>query len=134
MLWNADDPGMTLRYQAAADAAQQLGITVQPLGVREPEDFVVAFKTMVVEPPDGIFMVADALTFLNRRRVYEFAQAHRLPAIWPSISSARTEAPFMLAGEASRIAKHRTEQRRGERCFVDELHRICIRANLPRRV
>ena len=82
MLWNADDPGMTLRYQAAAVVAQQLGITVQPLGVREPDDFDVAFKTMVAEPPDGILMVADALTFLNRRRVYEFARAHRLPAIY----------------------------------------------------
>jgi len=82
MLWNADDPGMTLRYQATADVANQLGITVQPLGVREPDDFDVAFKTMVAEPPDGIFMVADALTFLNRRRVYEFALAHRLPAIY----------------------------------------------------
>lgn len=82
MLWNADDAGMTLRYQAAADVAQQLGITVQPLGVREPDDFDVAFKAMVAEPPDGILMVADALTFLNRRRVYEFALAHRLPAIY----------------------------------------------------
>jgi putative ABC transport system substrate-binding protein len=82
MLWNADDPGMTLRYQAAADVAQQLGIAVQPLGVREPDDFEVAFKAMAAEPPDGILMVADALTFLNRRRVYEFALAHRLPAIY----------------------------------------------------
>ena len=82
MLWNADDPGMTLRYRAAADVAQQLGITVQPLGVREPDDFDVAFKAMAAEPPDGILMVADALTFLNRRRVYEFALAHRLPAIY----------------------------------------------------
>jgi putative ABC transport system substrate-binding protein len=82
MLWNADDPGMTLRYRAAADVAGQLGIEVQPLGVREPDDFEIAFKTMTVEPPDGILMVADALTFLNRRRVYEFALAHRLPAIY----------------------------------------------------
>lgn len=82
MLWNADDPGMTLRYEAAADVARQLGITVQPLGVREPEDFQVAFAAMTAEPPDGILMVADALTFLNRHRVYDFALAHRLPAIY----------------------------------------------------
>ena len=37
---------------------------------------------MATESPDGIFMVADALKLLNRRRVYEFAQAHRLPAIY----------------------------------------------------
>jgi len=82
MLWNADDPGMTLRYEAAADVARRLGITVQPLGVREPEDFEVAFKSMIESPPDGILMVADALTYLNRHRVYQFASAHRLPAIY----------------------------------------------------
>ena len=82
MLWNADDPGMTLRYEAAANVAKQLGITVQPLGVREPDDFEVAFKSMTENPPDGILMVADALTYLNRHRVYEFAAAHRLPTIY----------------------------------------------------
>ena len=39
MLWNADNLGMTLRYRAAAEAAKVLGVSVQPLGVREPEDF-----------------------------------------------------------------------------------------------
>ena len=32
--------------------------------------------------PDGILMVSDALTTLNRRRVIEFATANRLPAIY----------------------------------------------------
>nr|WP_283844138.1 ABC transporter substrate binding protein [Bradyrhizobium sp. BR 10289] len=39
MLWNKDDLGMTTRYQASAKAAQALGLTVQALGVREPDDF-----------------------------------------------------------------------------------------------
>jgi len=34
------------------------------------------------ERPDGILMVSDALTTLNRQRVYDFAAAHRLPAIY----------------------------------------------------
>jgi putative ABC transport system substrate-binding protein len=32
--------------------------------------------------PDGILMVADALTNLNRKRVFEFAVARKLPAIY----------------------------------------------------
>jgi putative tryptophan/tyrosine transport system substrate-binding protein len=82
MLWNADDLGMTIRYQSAAAAAQQLGVVVQPLGVREPDDFDQAFAAMTRELPDAILMVSDALTRLNRKRVYEFAAAHRLPAIF----------------------------------------------------
>ena len=36
MLWNADDLGMSLRYEASATAARSIGVTVEPLGVREP--------------------------------------------------------------------------------------------------
>ena len=82
MLWNKDDLGMTLRYQASAKVAQEIGITVQALGVREPDDFNEAFSAMNSDMPDGILMVADALTILNRKRVFEFAAAHKLPAIY----------------------------------------------------
>src|SRR5215469_5602941 len=59
MLWNADDLGMTLRYRAAEDAASLLGIKVQTLGVREPDDFEHAFAEMTRERPDAILMVSD---------------------------------------------------------------------------
>jgi len=82
MVFNASDLGMTLRYQGAADAARTIGARVQPLGVREPEDFDEAFASMVRDPPDALLMVSDDLTFLNRRRVYEFAAEHRLPTTY----------------------------------------------------
>jgi len=82
MLWNKDDLGMTLRYEASAKAAQAMGFSVQPLGVREPDDFNEAFAVMNSEPPDAIIMVADALTVLNRKRLFEFAAAKRLPAVY----------------------------------------------------
>jgi len=82
MLWNANDLGMTLRYKSAADAARTIGARVQPLAVREPDDFDEAFASMVRDPPDAILLVSDALTRLNRRRVYEFADEHRLPATY----------------------------------------------------
>jgi putative ABC transport system substrate-binding protein len=82
MLWNAADLGMELRYRATAASAQTLGIVVQPLGVREPEDFAEAFAAMTREAPDGIVVVSDGLTGLNRRRIFEFAAARRLPVIY----------------------------------------------------
>jgi len=82
MLWNADDLGMTLRYRATAAAAAALGVTVQSLGVREPDDFNEAFAAMDRDRPDGILMVSDALTFLNRKKVFEFAAPRHLPAIY----------------------------------------------------
>jgi putative ABC transport system substrate-binding protein len=82
MLWNANDLGMTLRYRASEVGAQALGISVQPLGVREPDDFDQAFAAMNRDMPDAILMVSDPLTTLNRKRIFEFAAAHRLPAIY----------------------------------------------------
>jgi putative ABC transport system substrate-binding protein len=82
MLWNKDDLGMSQRYEASAKAAQEIGVTVQPLGVREPNDFDEAFAAMDREPPDAILMVSDSLTLLNRMRVIDYAAEHRLPAIY----------------------------------------------------
>jgi len=82
MLWNKEDLGMTLRYQSCAEAAKSLGVSVLPLGVAEPNDFGDAFTTMDREKPDSILMVADALTVLNRKRVYDYANANRLPAFY----------------------------------------------------
>jgi len=82
MLWNADDLGMTLRYQSAQSAAGVLGVKVQALGVREPDDFDRAFSEMKRELPQAILMVSDALTMLNRKHVVEFANANRLPTIF----------------------------------------------------
>jgi putative ABC transport system substrate-binding protein len=82
MLWNQADLGMSLRYEASAKVAQATGITVQALGVREPDDFNEAFSVMNGDLPDAILMVADALTSFNRKRVFEFAASRKLPAIY----------------------------------------------------
>ena len=82
MIWNSADLGMTLRYRAAENAARVLGFEVQTLGVREPNDFDDAFGAMSTTQPDGIMMVSDALTMLNRKRVLEFAGARGIPTIF----------------------------------------------------
>jgi putative ABC transport system substrate-binding protein len=82
ILWNTDDRAMTLRYQAIENAARVLNVTVQPLGVREPDDFGTAFNAMTRERPDALFLVADALTTLNRKLVIEYAELHRIPAMY----------------------------------------------------
>jgi putative ABC transport system substrate-binding protein len=82
VLWNADDLGMTLRYRASEAVGKQFGITLQPVGVREPDDFELAFKMLDTDIPDGILMVTDSLTILNRKRVFDYAAAHKLPAIY----------------------------------------------------
>ena len=82
VLWNAQDQAMTLRYREIDRAAHVLGVSVQPLGVREPDDFERAFAAMDHDRPDALFMVTDALTTLNRKRVLDYAEVHRIPAMY----------------------------------------------------
>ena len=116
MLWNADDLGMTLRYEAADAVARQLGVIVQSLGVRAPDDFNTAFVAMDRDRPDGLLMVTDALTNLNHKRVFAYAAAHKLPAIYEydflvrdgglmSYGPDRSEVADLAAGLVDRILK-----------------------------
>jgi putative ABC transport system substrate-binding protein len=79
VLYNSSDPAMTLRYQALEQAASILGVTIQPLGVREPAEFDNAFSAMRGNRPDAIVMVTDALTMLNRKLAIAFAISNQLP-------------------------------------------------------
>jgi putative tryptophan/tyrosine transport system substrate-binding protein len=82
VLWNAADPGMVLRFREIEAAARGLGVTLQPLEVRGPNDFEPAFTAMTQERPDALFVVAEALTLTHRCRVLDFAAQHRLPAMY----------------------------------------------------
>jgi putative ABC transport system substrate-binding protein len=50
--------------------------------VREPEDIDEALSTMSREHPDALFLVSDALTNINRKRILDFAATHHIPAMY----------------------------------------------------
>jgi putative ABC transport system substrate-binding protein len=82
VMWNANDRAMTLRYNEVEKAARVLNVSVEPLGVRGPDDIDAALATMAREHPDALFLVADSLTVVNRKRIIDFAAARRIPAMY----------------------------------------------------
>jgi putative ABC transport system substrate-binding protein len=82
ILWNSNDQGMTLRYREIEKAARILHVEVQAHGVRGPDDFDTAFSAMTRQRPDAMFLVADAITILHRKRFIEFATTQRIPAMY----------------------------------------------------
>ena len=124
MLFNADDLGMSLRFEASAAAASSIGVTVQPLGVREPNDFTTAFELMDREPPDAILMMSDTLTLLNRKRVFDYAAAKRLPAIYES-------APYVQNGGLMSYGADRKESFQRAAALVDRILKGANPADLP---
>lgn len=124
MLWDINDLGMTLRYQGAADAARTIGARVQPLGLRAAEDFDEAFANMVRDPPDAILMVSDALTRLNRQRVYEFADEHRLPTTYEWASYVREGGLSAYSADLDEIYDRATD-------LIDRILKGAKPADLP---
>ncbi len=90
VLWNPGDQAMTLRYRAIERAAQVLRVSIEPLGVREPDDFGGALTAMIRTRPDALMMVSDALTTLNRQKVVDFAAANRIPAMYEFGATVKT--------------------------------------------
>lgn len=84
VLWNFNDPGMQRRYGAIENAARILNLEVESHALRSPEDFDPAFAAMAARRPDALFLVTNALTNMNQKRVVEFSAAHRVPAMYES--------------------------------------------------
>ena len=82
VLWNAANPYPAAVFRESERAAQTLGIDVQSLEVRGPDDFAGEFETAKRQPPDALVVVEDPMTMNFRDQIVDFAAACRLPAIY----------------------------------------------------
>ena len=82
VIWDVTDRAMTLRYGEVERAARVLHLTVQPFGVRQTEDIDAALSVMARERPDVVFLVSNALTNINRKRILDFVQTQHIPAMY----------------------------------------------------
>jgi hypothetical protein len=78
VLWNAAYPGKALEWQDTQIAARALGVTLQSVEVRGPDDFDGALAAIARARPDALLTFADPLTLAHRTRIVEFAAQHRL--------------------------------------------------------
>jgi putative tryptophan/tyrosine transport system substrate-binding protein len=80
VLWNAANPYPAIVFKEIQASARRLGIEVQSLEVRNPDDFNGAFEKARQQRPDVLLVVEDPLTNSLHKRVIEFAAAERLPS------------------------------------------------------
>jgi putative ABC transport system substrate-binding protein len=81
VLWNAANPYPAIVFKETLTAAQRLGIEVQSLEVRSPDDFDGAFEQARRQRPDALIEVEDPLTNSLHKRIVEFAAAEQLPSL-----------------------------------------------------
>ena len=88
LLFNPDANTRRAELTAMEPVARALGLTLQPVGVRSPDDFTGAFSAMTAGRADALALFPDAVILMNVRRVADLALTHRLPSVglihrWP---------------------------------------------------
>ena len=69
-------------WQETEAAAPKLGVALQPLEVRAPEDFEAAFAAAKRGNAQALLAFDDAFTLTYRRRIVALAASRRLPAMY----------------------------------------------------
>ena len=73
---------MTDMLKETAEAAGTLGVQLQLVEVRSPDEFDRAFSTMIRDRAEALFELPSAMLFSERRRIVDLAATHRLPAMF----------------------------------------------------
>jgi len=82
VLWNPAVLGSTVAFKETQTAAQALGLQLQSLEARSPDEFDQAFATMTREHADALVVISNELFFGHHRQLAELTGRHRLPAMF----------------------------------------------------
>jgi len=124
VIWNASYPGKVLEWRETQVAAHALGVTLQSVEVRGPDDFDRAFAEIVRERPDALIVFAEPLVNSHQTQIVEFADKRRLPMI-----IARKE--FVEAGGLMSYGASLPDLFRRAAYYVDRILKGAKPADLP---
>jgi putative tryptophan/tyrosine transport system substrate-binding protein len=124
VLWNAANPIAALVARETEDAARTLGVQVQSVEVRGPDDFDNALPATVSGGAGALFVVDDPLVLRYRGRIADFAARNRLPAT-------AFYKEFAEAGGLMTLGPSLAELYRRAAIFVDKILKGAKPADLP---
>ena len=82
ILWNPANPGLVDQMKSAEDAARTLGVVLQRVEARGPDEFERAFQAARNRRADALLVTDDAVFSTHRPRIVSLAAASRLPTIY----------------------------------------------------
>lgn len=124
VLWNAANPVKVLDFKETETAAKALGLRLQSLEVKVPQDFAARFKTGNAQRYGALVVLQDALTISNAKRIVAFANTNRLPAMYGS-----TE--FVDVGGLMSYAANFPDLFRRAATYVDKILKGARAGDLP---
>src|SRR4029450_13409314 len=71
-------------FKEAEAVAKTLGLRLQSVGVKGPDDFESAFKAAKSGGAQALIVISNPLSNTYRARIVDLAAKNRLPAIYPS--------------------------------------------------
>jgi len=124
VLVNTTNPGMqsTLRHLEAA--AQSLGVKLQILEARTPDEVESIFGSMVSHRASALYATLDPLFLDHRTRIVEFAAREQLPALYDV-------KPFVEAGGLMSYGPNFADSFRRVASFLDKILKGAKPADLP---
>jgi putative tryptophan/tyrosine transport system substrate-binding protein len=124
LLWNSAATAARAYLKATEDGTRQLGLQLQSVEVRKPEDLDGAFAAISRRRAEGVVVVADPVTFSARARIAQSAARHAVPVVAP-----RRE--FADAGALLSYGPDPVERWRRAAFYVDRLLKGAKSAELP---
>jgi putative ABC transport system substrate-binding protein len=124
LLRHPDNPASAAQLREAEAAAQALGVRLQTLEARSPQEIDGAFAAMTRERAGALLVIPDTLFWSQRRQIVDLAVKRRLPSI--RIGEAYAEAGGLMSYGPS----YRDLERRAA-TFVDKILKGANPADLP---
>jgi len=126
-LWAPNAPGERTEkdmLKGAEVAARALGVRLQVVETRGPEDFDRAFSDMTSAGAGALTMLPSSMLFNERRRLVDLAAKHRLPAV-------HYARQFVDAGGLMAYGANAADLHRRAATYVDKILKGAKPADLP---
>ncbi len=124
VLWNPASPVEPLAVRELSTAAASVGVEIQSVEVRSPDDFPAAFATLSSSRVHALLALGNPINFRGRHLIADFALRNRLPSIYD-------ERLFVDAGGLISYAPSFTDSFRRAATYVDKILKGAKPADLP---
>jgi len=124
VLWNAGNPASPDELRAIETAAHGLGLQLQSLAVRHPDELDSVFAAMTREGAEALIALADGVFWSHRTQVVALATQHRLPAVFDARE-------FAEVGGLMTYGPHVPDNYRRAAIYVDKILKGTKPADLP---
>jgi len=108
----------------AEAVAKTLGLRLQSVGVKGPDDFESAFKSAKSGGAEALIVISNPLSNTHRARIVDLATKNRLPGIYPSID-------FVEAGGLMSYGPDILDNWRRAATYVDKILKGANPGDLP---